>query len=277
MKRNRIATMVTDPTRNFLTSFMVGTLLFGIVADGISNLFWDLFKRWGTQLPLPIAYTWFRAGMTATMVLLILALIYGTNFSHWLRKWLSWLPFVSTLPMQATIKPLDRTYTGLIVSMSPKPDSPAERVIRHHWNNGQKPHLQHCWVICTDKSLPYAQEMVKALTHDGITQTVEIHYGQYDLGGDDPADSPMSLWVADERMDDPKHIQQLVDRIYLDAEAKGVDETEVIADYTGATKGMTAGILLACLAPERQLQYISQIQFPQIMAVHVSYRLKRID
>ena len=87
----------------------------------------------------------------------------------------------------------------------------------------------------------------------------------------------MNLLVADELVDDPKYIQQLVDSIYIDAQEKGLDETEVIADYTGATKGMTAGILLACLAPARQLQYISQIQFPQIMSVHVSYRLKRVN
>jgi len=200
VKRNPIATLVADPARNFLASFMVGTLLFGIISDGVSNLFWDVFQQWGQRQPLPVPYEWFRLGMTITMVMLIISLIYGTNLSRWLRKWLAWLPFVSTLPMQANVKPLDRPYAGLIVSMSPKSDSPAERVIRYHWNQGQHPYLQHCWVICTNKSLPYAQEMLKALTHDGITQTVEIHYGQYDLGADDPSEASMSLLVADELM-----------------------------------------------------------------------------
>lgn len=276
MKRNPIATMVADPTRNFLASFIVGTLLFGIVADGVSSLFWDLFRQWAQQLSLPIPYNLFRAGMAAAMVLLSLLLIYATNLSRWLRKQLSWLPFGPNLPIQANVQCLDQVYPGLIVAMSARHDSPAERVIRHHWNQGQAPHLQHCWVICTEKSLPYAQEMVQVLTQDGITQTVEIHYGQYELGTSAVLETPMNLLVADELMDDPKHIQQLVDCIYADAETKGLDETEVIADYTGATKGMTAGILLACLAPDRQLQYISQVQFPQIMSVHVSYRLKQV-
>lgn len=58
----------------------------------------------------------------------------------------------------------------------------------------------------------------------------------------------------------------------MDAALKDLDSSEVIADYTGATKGMTAGILLACTEPDRPLQYISQLD-REIMAIHVSYKL----
>jgi hypothetical protein len=51
----------------------------------------------------------------------------------------------------------------------------------------------------------------------------------------------------------------------------------VIADYTGATKSMTVGIVLGCTAPERQLQYISQITDPQMMQVKISYKLKPLE
>ena len=76
-------------------------------------------------------------------------------------------------------------------------------------------------------------------------------------------------------MDDPNHIRRLMEGIYADADRNGLSEAEVIADYTGATKGMTAGILLACTKPERSLQYISQVHYPKIMAVQIAYRLKQ--
>jgi len=274
MKQNRIVELITDPTKNFLASFVVGTLLFTVISDGVSTLFWELLSNWAALSNL--SYTVFRAIALTALLILILVLIYATRLSDWLRGWLARLPFFKAMPIEANVKPLDRVYQGLIVAMSPKNDSPAERVINYHWNGGNAPHLEHCWVICTEKSLPFATRMVKRLAEQGVTQSTQIHYGEYFLGVRDKANQDLSLLVPDDSVDDPNYVQQLVEAIYTDAQAKGLDELEVIADYTGATKGMTAGMLLACLSPERQLQYISQINFPQMMAVRVAYRLKKV-
>src|SRR4028119_1213776 len=108
-------------------------------------------------------------------------------------------------------------------------DSPAQRVIEHHWNQGQKPHLKHCWLICTNQSLPYAQKMIKKLTDTGMTQTVEFHYGNYELEDPEHPEQKLNLLVPDDVVDDPNYIRRLVNGIYADAEHQGLEESQVIA------------------------------------------------
>jgi hypothetical protein len=49
---------------------------------------------------------------------------------------------------------------------------------------------------------------------------------------------------------------ELVQQIYKEAEALGIPRSEIIADYTGGTKSMTAGLILACTEQDRDLQYM---------------------
>lgn len=275
MKRNRWIEMITDPTKNFLAFFVVGTLMFGIIGDGVSSLFWDVLGEW-VRSHLGLGYEWFQFFVVVGLVLILLSLIYLTRLTSWLKRWSARLPFVQSVPVEPNVKPLDRTYPGLVVAMSAKEDSPAERAILHHWNNGTAPHLQHCWLICTQRSLPYAQHMVQRLIEKGVTEAVTIHYGSYPLETDDPVDAPLNLLIPDEHLDDPHYTHRLVNAIYADAEQKGLDESEVVADYTGATKNLTAGILLACLTPDRPLEYLTQQENPILMAVRIAYQLKRL-
>ena len=277
MRRNRFIEAISDPTKNFLAFFLVSTLLFTIVSDGVTSLFWDKLGPWIIDRT-PLNETAFQGLVTLGLITLLLGVTYFTNIGRWLRSRLSWLPpFALKEVPEVNVKPLNQTYRGLIVAMSPRDESPAEAAIRFHWNNGQVPYLEHCWLICTEKSLPYAQALASKLAQDGLTQKLELHYGTYPLTDADQPEQTISLLVPDSLVDDPNYIQRLVNSIYEDAIAQAnLDETEVIADYTGATKGMTAGILLACTRPERPLQYISQIQASEIMAINISYRLKSL-
>ncbi|GAB4460120.1 MAG: hypothetical protein OHK0037_06790 [Elainellaceae cyanobacterium] len=275
-KPSWVVRAIADPTKNFLAFFLVGTLLFTIVSDGVSYLVWDWLgtwveSRWGIQ------QAWFRGALTVGLMLLLLGLTYGTNLARWLMGQLRRSPLFAAVEVpQANVVPLQRTYPGLIVAMSPKPHSPAEEALRFHWNGGQGPHLQDCWMICTQQSLPFATDLAERLTAEGATQTLRLHYGAYKVENPEMPGEMFSLVVPDALMDDPNYIQQLVNAIYADAESLGLAESEVIADYTGATKGLTAGMLLACTRPERPLQYISQVNPGQIMAVQLSYRLRPV-
>lgn len=276
MKRDRIIELITDPTKNFLTSFVVGTLLFTVISDGLSALFWETFGDW-LQAQLGIGKAMLQAAIVTILTLLILLVIYATNFSQWLKPLIAKFPiFGIKVPDQTNVVPLTTTFPGLITAMSLRDDSPAQRVIEHHWNQGQNPHLKHCWLICTHQSLPYAQKMIKKLTDTGMTQTVEFHYGNYELEDPEHPEQKLNLLVPDEVVDDPNYIRKLVNCIYADAQHQGLEESQVIADYTGATKSMTVGIVLACTAPERQLQYVSQVTDPQMMQVKISYKLKPV-
>ncbi|ESA34642.1 crispr-associated protein [Leptolyngbya sp. Heron Island J] len=156
VKSHTVVESITDFTKNFFASFVVGTLVFTIISDGVSALFWEVLgKRLETEFG--ISYNWLRLVTVLLLIGLLLGLTYFTSFARWLQQY---VPFF-TPPYQPNVQPLTEPYPGLIVAMSPKNDSPAEAVIRFHWNDGQGNHLKHCWIICTDKSLPYATEMMQ--------------------------------------------------------------------------------------------------------------------
>jgi hypothetical protein len=57
--------------------------------------------------------------------------------------------------------------------------------------------------------------------------------------------------------DNPEAVHRVVEGI--DAEAKdkfNLAEERIIADYTGGTKSMTSGMVLACTSPSRALQFM---------------------
>ena len=157
--------------------------------------------------------------------------------------------------------------------MSPKSDSPAEAAIRHHWNQGQSPCLEHCWVICTDASLPYALEMKQHLLSDGLDEhRVHLYYGQYEL--EDPNHPGLTLTVDDGAANDPNVILSLIHAIYADAQTKGLDESDIFVDFTGGTKPMSVGTVLACADPSCHLEYLTQTNPPELVEVQVSYKVK---
>jgi hypothetical protein len=90
--------------------------------------------------------------------------------------------------------------------------------------------------------------------------------------------------IADCWRDDPNHIREQVNRIYEQAQAQlGLAASDLIADYTGGTKSMTVGVVLACTDPERHLQYLvshygpdGQIAGSQLMQVKLAYRLNTL-
>jgi CRISPR-associated protein (Cas_Cas02710) len=207
------------------------------------------------------------------LVLLVVGAIYFTNFTQWVRSQLTILGLWAKQPETTTnVAPLKQTYPGLIVLMSPKfQDSPAEVAIRHHLKTNS---LKYCWIICTRDSCEPARQMVDRLKQQGA-ESVRFYYGSDPIEDVEQHERSLTLLVPDDLIDDPNHIRRLVEGIYADVERYGLSEADVIADYTGGTKGMTAGLLLACTKPERSLQYISQVDYPQIMAVQIAYKLKQ--
>ncbi|MBE9118738.1 CRISPR-associated protein [Lusitaniella coriacea LEGE 07157] len=277
-QRNPIIEWVTDPTKNFLTSFLVGTLLFTIISDGISALFWDNLSEW-LQAKLNIEeLSTFRLIVVVVLILAIFVLIYVTPFSRWLKRRLVRTFGNTPQTVQTNVRPLRETFPGLIAVMGrtlPNDESPAERAILHHWNGGQTPHLLHCWIVCTQQSESSAQELQKKLIDKGLSQGCALHYGD-DYWMDDPENfgEQLNLCVADDLIDDPIYIQRLINCIYADACTRyDLDESEMIADFTGGTKSMSAGILLACATAARRLQYISQLGNRELMEIEIAYKL----
>ena len=276
IKRNAIVEAVTNPAKNFLATFLVSTILFNIISDGLSQLFWGNFSDWlQTQLGIT-SKSQLQGYVLLLLILLVLLFIYATNLVQGLRSLLSkWHIIATEIPDRAAVKDLQRIAPGLIVLMSAKHASPAEAAIRYHWNSGQTPHLQHCWVICTDSSLDYAREMKQRLLEDDIDENqLQLYYGSYELKNPDP--TGLTLTLSDRAADDPDTVLHLVNAIFEDARSKGLEEADVLVDFTGGTKPMSAGAVLACTAPTRHLEYLTQTNPPHLVEVQISYKIKPI-
>jgi hypothetical protein len=93
----------------------------------------------------------------------------------------------------------------------------------------------------------------------------------------------LSLVLNPEDANDPNQIRKIVEAIYQDAkENHDLDDSDIIADYTGGTKSMTAGLVLACASPDRRLQYVLSDYIdnkpvnPKVMEIKLSYSLKPV-
>lgn len=273
-KRNPVIEAVTNPTKNFLATFLISTILFSIISNGASGLFWGSFSDWMQQQLGITSKDHLQTYILLGLILLVLALIYATNLAQGFRSLLTrWGIIDVEIPDRASVEVLKRTSPGLIVLMSTRIDSPAEVAIRHHWNQGQIPCLQHCWVICTESSLDYAREMKRSLLEDDIDENrLHLYYGSYELNDlDQPG---LSLIVSDRAADDPETTLRLVNAIFADARTKGLAETDILVDFTGGTKPMGIGAVLACAAPSRRLEYLAQTQPPRLVEVRVAYKIK---
>ncbi len=267
-RRNPFLEAIANPTKNFITFFAIGVVLFTVIANGISELVWVTvsewllvqlqrgFPTWLGRAPLALA----QAMVLFGLLTLLGVLVYATPLSQWIRDRLGrWLQ--SSSELTSSVKPLEEHCRGLIVAMSLKEEgSPAELAIYHHWNSGQKPHLEYCWILCTLQSQATAARLYQRLRVAGITEKVKVYYPSLTAQptSDAETDTMPDLLITDELADDPNYVRRLIDRIYEHAYDQGLDDSEMIADFTGATKPIGTGIILGCADRKRRLSYLKQ-------------------
>jgi CRISPR-associated protein (Cas_Cas02710) len=215
---------------------------------------------------------WFQVVVVSSLGVALLMSLYLTSMADWFRGRLFGEEQCKRL---ANVEELRKGFKGLVVAVSkPRPGStqptPAELAIWFHLKQGT---LAHCWMICTEESEGEAAAIVERMEARGARSEI-FHYGeQHVLWGQNRSEVPMSLMLTAAAMDDPNVMRQLVDRIYGEAVVFGVMEGEVVVDYTGGTKSMTAGMMLACVSPKRQVEYLSQVM-GRLMLVRTAYELR---
>jgi hypothetical protein len=273
MKRNILREAIEKPEKHPLTFIFVITLALGVAVNGLSDLVFNLLGEQITHL-LGISKSVWQSGIVFVLVASVLLGI--SNIWSRIRKLFQHTKTVE----EVRLFQLQQTFPGLIVMMSLGIDSPAKRAIEHHWNNGNGD-LAHCWLICTEKSLPIAETLVNQFAEQGIPRRF-FHYGEsYQFPDSENSDRTFTLLVDPQYEHDPTYIRRLIDSIYVDAEARyRLPETEIIADYTGGTKSATAGTVLACTRPGRKLQYIVSDYVEnrpinsRVMEVRIAYNLE---
>jgi len=121
---------------------------------------------------------------------------------------------------------------GLVLLLGPT-EASAPASIEYHL-----PTLQCCWMIATKESIKTAVILA------------EKYAGQI----------PNLYWGSPNYLVDPDQIQSTYDMIVriLDVEAieAGLKRSDIISDITGGVKPMTAGMSLACLARNYDMQYM---------------------
>ena len=255
------------PVSYFFIYFFLITIPVGLAINGLSAIIFDTVCQ---LLQTYIGFNKLIWQIILTAILFSFLLLLAFNIAHWFRSLLNRL---SQVPLETKVEDLNETFPGLIVVASKRTreePTPAEIAILHHSHSKT---LQHCWLICTKATLGEAEQIANRLSDKGV----EFHYGEKDeLKDPNNPRQNISLFLNDDDADDPDQIQKLIDAIYADAlDNYGLDESQIIADYTGGTKSMTAGVILACGKPSRRLQYLSQIK-NKLIEVKISYKIQRI-
>lgn len=227
--------------------YLLGTMLLNLIIFGIvPNLLSDYFKE---NIPYLAAL---MAGMVLSYAIIGLLVRFFENRSR--------------VELNLSQKENPDARRGLIVLMSPGPrTTAAENAVKAHLSA-----LKQCWVIygpdrpgqkpTPRENAQTLEEKFKSVKKDTITFHLKAQ--------------------ADEH--DPQESYYLVRSIYEEAKAVGLSETDVIADYTGGTKSMTAGMVLACsVSEERDAEYMratktspSGVAEPATEAIPVSVNLK---
>lgn len=124
-------------------------------------------------------------------------------------------------------KPRPEKRKGLIAFVSLKQRDHLEKALTYH--SGE---LQRAWLIATEDAKPLAieiREQYEAVVPISIVDLAD----QWEL----------------------TEAKSVVERIY-EEDLDKLREEDVIADFTGGTKPMTAGMIFACMTPSRKLQYV---------------------
>lgn len=248
MRKNLLQDLV-DPRNNPLFFLVVGTFGLTIASNSISDLILNrvgeyLQNKWHINLDL------YKFLVFAIITLLIVLAIVFTNLSQWFIR----------RPTSIQPKPLTATFPGLIVIASIAPPgvkSAAQAAIEHHWDEGAG-NLRHCWIICGgQKSQDHARSIIDQM--QGQIVIINDNATEFWLTHAHDTERQLQIYfkkLEPEATDDPNETFKLVNQIYEEAAQANIEPSDLIAHYTGGTKSMTAGIVLACANPGRRLEFM---------------------
>jgi hypothetical protein len=215
-------------------SWVLSAGIFVVMIGALSDFLMEMLGTWQTSL---LAF--------AVMLIIVFAAHPVDSFIQFIRA-----ARRAEVTVEEVRRPVPR-YRGLIVLSSPGQGiGSAESAIRYHWR-GLRDELtdgvlQECWIITAGpRSHDSAVELVSRLIQAGMRPEM-FHYAR----------------LSAEDADNPEAVHREVDRIYRDARSiYGLEEEEIIGDYTGGTKSMTSGLVLACASPRRSLQFMKPQEY----------------
>jgi hypothetical protein len=197
--------------------------------------------------------SWLGVGVAGNLVAGVITLVWGTStwqVGVWLLSimvllggiYLAWRRVEPLVLVPENQRPAK--HRGLIVLVGTgRPNEDPMRqsawdAIEYHMSAGHEPGLETCWLVASGGetgSLPIAQKLKEACEVRNVTAHIRA-------------------------VSDPFSVQEsydLMQRIYEEEIPRaGLNEQEVIADFTGGVKPMSAGMILSC-GDRRPMQYMT--------------------
>lgn len=202
-----------------LVSLLVGAVTLGIAVNAGTEF---IVQRIGREWTVALA-------LLATCAIVVFARPFGSLVRA------IWQLFQARV---VEVEGAVRRHRGLVVLASPGPGiTSAEGAIRYHRCDGV---LEHCWLVTGGPgSEQSAARLVEKLVGEGMSMG-RLH----------------TVALSPKDADNPEAVYRRINAVYVEAGDLGFNEDEIIGDYTGGTKSMTAGMILACSAPQRHLQFM---------------------
>ena len=194
-----------------IAPFLIGSVVLAILGNTIYDILKNTFGSNTSDL--------IRIGSTALLILCVSIGLMAWSITQRLKR----TPI--TVPFEVRQKELTQKYKGLILLVSQL--EACETAIRFHI-----PTLKRCWLICSPKTLPIAEELCRRFPKVCLDPPIVVN-----------------------DIYNPLEFRARVNGIYRNRLPKGWQESEAIADYTGMTVHASVGTVLACVGSDRPLQY----------------------
>jgi hypothetical protein len=225
-----LLTMGSGETAWLIVAFVCGAMALGVFA----NFLYDAVAH-------PTAASWPAVARTVLAVALLVVLAYLAYRRDLSEAWRAGRFITNIQEVTAPQR------AGLIWLLSlGKLDLPL-LAIRHHLGEKGEGPLRHCWVLVTP-------DVQREGAYERLEQRIE----------------EMPCCAVPHRVpleaDTAEKAYQAIEHILTEAIRSpdiNLQPQQVIADITGGTKAMTAGMVLACLPQGVQLQYVASQRDPQ--------------
>lgn len=122
------------------------------------------------------------------------------------------------------------------------------KAVNHH-----KEVLNHCWLMHT-KNSEINKDIIEYFFKMALNDTIK----------------PEFVEILDPN--DPKHINELIEKIYNNL-SYDINPSDIISDITAGNKPMTAGMIISCLNGDYKIEYVEQSEKEDLIEIDLSPKI----
>lgn len=140
-----------------------------------------------------------------------------------------------------------------LVSQGKLSTNPALTAIKFHHRGLEDEHsdqvLRHCWLVASPRPDEEPEQRGTGEPYQSSWKNAQDLRALYEPQGVD-------VQIKTVNPEDPQSVFHAIDQIYRQVTALHLKSEDVIADFTGGTKVMTAAMVLSCTPAGRDVQYL---------------------